>query len=148
MEVPICYSTAPSEPKEGEQVFLIDADVSMYFTFIKMAIYYLIIRFLVFDVYNIMVSKAGKFCSQATTEPCMFPISGFNLKDHEDQNVLNLLDILSLVFTVISIVFFVIFRKHQYKLRDWLDFNEISQDDFTVLIENVPRFIYDPDTTK
>lgn len=45
-------------------------------------------------------------------------------------------------------MFFLIYRKKQFRLRDWLDFNEISQDDFTVLIEYVPRFIYEEDTTK
>lgn len=34
----------------------------MYFTFIKMAIFYLIIRFLVFDVYTILVSSNGNYC--------------------------------------------------------------------------------------
>ncbi len=97
----------------------------MYFTFIKMAIFYLIIRFLVFDVYTILVSSNGNYCEgkAVTAEPCAYTVSGFNLKANENQMALGALDILSLAFTIISIVFFLIFRKQQYKLRDWLDFN-------------------------
>lgn len=117
----------------------------MYFTFIKMAIIYLILRFLVFDLFNIMKSIDGGYCAEVSSsdEPCAYFRSGYNLKSAKDQDVLNIIDILSLSFTVLSIVFFLIFRKQQYQLRDWLDFNEISQDDFTVLIEDVPKFIYE-----
>lgn len=70
------------------------------------------------------------------------------MKSAQDQDELEIVDILSLAFTVLSIIFFLVFRKKQYELRDWLDYNEISQDDFTVLIEDVPKFIYEEDTTK
>lgn len=70
------------------------------------------------------------------------------MKSAQDQDELEIVDILSLAFTVLSIIFFLVFRKKQYELRDWLDYNEISQDDFTVLIEDVPKFIYEEDTAK
>ena len=53
MELPLCYSTIPGKPEVGEDVFLIMTDVSMYFTFIKMAIIYLILRVVFFDLVNI-----------------------------------------------------------------------------------------------
>lgn len=34
------------------------------------------------------------------------------------------------------------------KVRDWLDFTTISQDDYTVLVEDIPKFIFDEGTTK
>ena len=52
-----------------------------------------------------------------------------------------------MVFTLLSIVFFIVFRKKLNEIRDWLDFNIVSQDDFAVLVEDIPKFIYDPDTT-
>ena len=135
---------------EGNEVFLLETDFSMYFTFIKMATVYLLIRFLVFDIYNILASKDGHYCASliGSKEACAYTISGYNLKSAQDQDALNIIDILSLAFTLISIVFFLIYRKKQFRLRDWLDFNEVSQDDFSVLIEYVPRFIYEEDTTK
>ena len=35
-----------------------------------------------------------------------------------------------------------------YKLLSWLDSNDISQMDFSILIENVPLFICDLETDK
>lgn len=35
-----------------------------------------------------------------------------------------------------------------YNLLSWLDFNEVSQMDFSILIENVPLFICDSTTDK
>lgn len=63
MELPLCYSTIPGKPEVGHDVFLVNTDVSMYFTFIKMAIIYLILRFIVFDLYNILMSSKGGYCA-------------------------------------------------------------------------------------
>ncbi len=113
MELPLCYSTIPGKPEAGEDVFLIMTDVSMYFTFIKMAIIYLILRFLVFDLFNIMKSIDGGYCAEVSSsdDPCAYFRSGYNLKSAKDQDVLNIIDILCLSFTILSIVFFLIFRK-------------------------------------
>lgn len=62
--------------------------------------------------------------------------------------MLNILNILALVFTVFSVIFFIVFRKKMAKVRDWLDFTTISQDDYTVLVEDIPKFIFDEGTTK
>jgi hypothetical protein len=35
-----------------------------------------------------------------------------------------------------------------YNLLSWLDFNDISQMDFSILIENIPLFICDENTDK
>jgi hypothetical protein len=68
MPIPIEYGTSPfyfcGEPniKAGDRVFLLDSGTSMYFIFIKMCIYYLLMRFLVCDLYNIISSHGGHFC--------------------------------------------------------------------------------------
>jgi hypothetical protein len=87
----------------------------MYFCFIKMVIVFLLLRFLVFDIYNIIVSNYGSYCSNYqlthTTQQCVTVMSGYNLKAAADQSQLNVMDILNLVFTVLAIVLFILFRK-------------------------------------
>ena len=125
-------------------------DVSLYFTFIKTSILYLLLRVLVVDIYTAYVSQGGHYCETklSSNEPCAYTFSGFNLKSAADQDKLNIIDLLNLAFTILSIAVFLIFRKQVFKVRDWLDFNEITQDDYTVLIENIPKFIFDDDTHK
>lgn len=124
----------------------------MYFTFIKMAIVYLIIRFLIVDIYTIIKSLNGDYCStlasSGTGETCSYMVSGYNLKHPANQSDLNGIDILNLVLTVLSIVYFLFYRKLAYRLQSWLDYNDVTQDDFSLLIENIPSFLYEPGAKK
>jgi hypothetical protein len=99
--------------------------------FIKMVVFYLIMRVLIIDVYAIYVSLNGSFCANYaathTTETCVTILSAYNLKATADQNYLNIIDILSLVFTILSIVYFIIYRKVSLRLQNWLDYNDVSQ---------------------
>ena len=117
----------------------------MYFMFAKIAIFYLIMRFLIVDVYSLIVSTRGHFCANYalthTTELCTFFISGFNMKSVKDQVYLNVIDILNLLLTILSIVFFLICRKVTFKMQNWLDYADINQEDYTIMVENVPYFI-------
>ena len=74
-------------------------------------------RFLVFDIYNILASMEGEYCSDLMSKGednlCSITISGYNLKSIKNTNQLNILDILSLVFTIVSIIFFYLFRNIQ-----------------------------------
>ena len=70
-------------------------------------------------------------------------MSGYNLKNAVNQAAINIIDILALVYVILSIAFFLIFRKKLDEIRDWLDFNIVSQDDFAVLVEDIPTFIFD-----
>lgn len=123
----------------------------MYFQFIKMVIKYLIIRFLLFDLVNIILSQSGDYCSQALmwankesirsnlpvseTDICFFTtMSAFNLKSAANQSLLNILDICSLVMTFCTIAYFVLYKKYEYKLVSWLDSNNVSQQDYSVLL--------------
>ena len=150
MDIPLCYSTTPDQPEEGKDVFLLATDVSLYFIFVKMVIFFLILKMLLIDAYTLYASMNGGYCSQLLStqhKTCSYTMSGYNLKSAADQSEINIIDILALAFTLISIVFFIVFRKQLNKMRDWLDFNIVSQDDFTVFVEDIPKFIYDPDTT-
>jgi uncharacterized protein YegP (UPF0339 family) len=152
MDIPLCYSTTPDPPQEGNQVFLVATDCSLYFIFVKMVIYYLILKVLIFDAFTIYASSKGSFCTNYhaanPNKICAYTLSGYNLKSAADQAYLNIVDILALAFTLFSVIFFIVFRKRMSKVRDWLDFSTISQDDFTVLVEDIPKFIFDEGTTK
>lgn len=52
----------PGKPVVGYEVFLLPNGASLYFTFIKMVLFYLLIRLIVFDVFNYISSLGGKFC--------------------------------------------------------------------------------------
>ena len=119
----------------------------MYFTFAKMAIFYLLLRFLLVDLFTIIVSINGGYCATFAVanvnSPCTFTVSGYNLKSVSGQKYLNILDILNLILTITSMVFFNIYRKIFYKLQNWLDYSDISQEDYSVLIENIPIILED-----
>ena len=61
----------------------------MYFTFIKMVLFYLLIRLIVFDILNYILSASGQFCSKEAlltaggTDKCaatsFLNMSGYNL---------------------------------------------------------------------
>jgi hypothetical protein len=48
------------------------------------------------------------------------------------------LDILCLLIVIGSIVFFIFYRKLQYKIYDSIDSENQTQDDYTILVENIP----------
>jgi hypothetical protein len=115
-----------------------------------MAIIYLIMRFLIFDIFSIVTSKNGSFCSNVKlanrTDTCSVArfgiMSGYNFNSAADQPSLDIISILGLAITVVSIIYFIWYKSKQYKMMSWLDRNNKSQDDFSILIENVPMFIY------
>ena len=45
---------------------------------------------------------------------------------------------LNFIMVVSSVVFFVIYRKYQYDIYGMLDLHNLSQDDFTVIVKDVP----------
>lgn len=89
MEIPLCYPTTPDPPQEGNPVFLVATDSSLYFIFVKMVIYYLIMKVLIFDAFTVYASSKGSFCSSYhaanPTKICAYTLSGYNLKSAADQ---------------------------------------------------------------
>jgi hypothetical protein len=47
------------------------------------------------------------------------------------------------MFCIIAIFYFVYFKTYCYKLYYFLEHNDVSQDDFTILVENIPSIITD-----
>jgi len=146
MEINICYSTSPNKPEVGQPVFLVATDTSLYFYFVKMVVIFLLMKLLVVDAFVLYASTQGQFCHQnflKTGSSCTYTYSGYNLMSGSNQAILNYIDLAALAFTILSCVFFTIFRKKLAKMQDWLDFNETTEDDFTVLVEDIPSFLYD-----
>ena len=118
----------------------------MYFLFIKAVIIYLTLRLLIFDIANIIFSMNGHYCPsvQNSTDACAFTnISGYNLNTLQDQKALDYLDYFNLGLTILSIIYFYFNRKHQASLMNWLDRSDISQKDFSILVEDIPLLIYE-----
>jgi len=120
-------------------VFLLPAGVGVYFRFIKIAIFYLILRFLILDAYTIYWSLYGSYCAnlhhENYTDLCLLTISGVNLKTLQDQDKLVMLDWLSLGFTFISILYFWYFRYRIKRDYGWMDICEdVSQENYSLLL--------------
>jgi hypothetical protein len=62
------YGTTPSKDdvKAGSNIFLLNAGSAMFFTFIKMTIAYLLMRFLLSDCYNLITNTVSTTCDQGS----------------------------------------------------------------------------------
>jgi hypothetical protein len=149
--IPLCYGTSPDPIVAGEAKFLLNSGTAMYFTFIKMCICYLLLRFLICDAFNMFTSYLGHYCKQ-NPKQCGGDynsyLSGYNKHTPEDAAFVDLVSYLNIAVTVASIVYFYYCRKYQYKIFSILEHSQISQEEFSILIENIPIFIYDETTTK
>ena len=120
----------------------------MYFTFIKMAIVFLILRFL-FDLYIIIfASSSGKFCSNISTsysyQPCAIQISAYNFKSASNQSQLNWLDILSFFYVIFAILYMIVFRKIMFCIQsNYIWFPKFNIESYSVQLENIPSMLYD-----
>jgi hypothetical protein len=58
------YGTTPSPDhiKAGKDIFLLNAGSAMFFTFIKMTVIYLVLRFLLSDCYNLITNLLSTNC--------------------------------------------------------------------------------------
>lgn len=97
----------------------------MFFSFIKMAIIYLLIVFLVCGIFNLFTSIDGNYCVKHTKlcEKNIFEmISAYNkYLDKSKSEMLKIENILSLCVVVLSIIFFIIYRKIQYDIYQEID---------------------------
>ena len=118
----------------------------MYFTFIKMVIVYLLVRFFIVDIFELIASIQGNFCSSMFEAQkknlCSTTLSGWNLKSTANTSSLNVLTILALIFTIVSIPLFHYFRSILRKQKNIAESLEFSQDKFSILLENLPEWIY------
>lgn len=117
--------------------------VSLYFSFIKTVTWYLLIRFILFDLYNMYMSMYGDYCSSLKSDKssdlCSITVSGYNLKGNEDTHVL---DLLNFAFTLVSIAYFIHFKNFQEEQRIEARHESVNEEDFSVILENIPIIIY------
>ena len=58
-----------------------------------------------------------------------------------------MLSILNLIFIVVAIIFFIWYSRYSYKIYYFLEQNDVTQDDYSVLIEGIPLIIFDEETS-
>jgi hypothetical protein len=152
-EVPLCYSTCMREPRLGEPKEILPLGVNIYFSFLKMFILLLLLRFIVFDI-NVIVSSSlyGDYCSQvaldSTSLKCSVTISGYNLNSPTNQERLKTVDILGLVYVLLAMCYFIVFRKILHNFRKYARGKDFIDNNFTILVEHVPSFFYEPGKTR
>jgi hypothetical protein len=59
-----------------------------------------------------------------------------------------ILDLLCLIVVIGSIVFFILYRKIQYQISDYIDAENQTQDDYTILVEGIPILDYKKRSSK
>lgn len=96
--------------------------LSLYFSFIKRIIGYFVLRFLVFDLYNLYISMYGDYCSNilksSSTDLCTITYSGYNLKGTKHLQGTNVLDLLNFIFTLLAIIYFILFKRFQEEQKN------------------------------
>jgi hypothetical protein len=124
------------------QFFVLDSGASMFFTFIKATIIFLAILFALAGLYPIHTSFVSRDYCKMNEEMCgdswfinFSPVkfSGTNYSYNYD-----IMNVLNTVMIGASIIFFIAFRRYQYDIYGMLDLNNETQDDFTVLVKNIP----------
>ncbi len=90
-----------------------------------MIILYLALVFIIVDAYALIINIKGSYCSINVYE-CennfFVNISTYNLShDFTMNNYVYTLDILCLLVVIGSIVFFILYRKTQYQIYDFID---------------------------
>ena len=132
---------------------MLPTTISLYFTFIKAIIIYTAIRFLTVDLFNLLTTFSKQLCALAGSKHtnlgkiCLsylyrvFPSP--SSKQYQYQEAIITLASLNLMFCIIAIFYFVSYQIHCYKLYYFLEHKDIGQDDFTILVENIPSIIYD-----
>jgi hypothetical protein len=65
VRIKLKYGTTPSKKyvKAGGNIFLLNSGSAMFFTFIKMTIVYLLLRFVLSDCYNLISNTTANTCS-------------------------------------------------------------------------------------
>lgn len=70
-------------------------------------------------------------------------LSSYNKRAVEDEDKMFVLAIFNLVVVFLSIAFFYFFRSIQSKIYANAGFFKFGLDEYTVLVENIPLFLYE-----
>ena len=103
-------------------------------------------RFFILDAYNLYTNQMGNYCSlpaqakslTVCTTPLIDNYATPNKSTPQGQPYFIILDFLNLVLTFVTIVFFVYGRIKLFSLYNSLETWDVTEDDYSVLIEDVP----------
>ena len=136
----ISLSSPTTDP--NDKGFLLNTSATLFFSFIKMAICYSIIMFLVCGLFNLLTSLDGNYCvkhPKICTKSVFELISTYNKHmDPKERIMLEIQNILCLVSVILSIIFFTYYKKMRSKIYDIIDDKNQTQDDYTIFVENIP----------
>jgi len=115
----------------------------MFFTFIKMTIVYLGLRFFLTDGYNLITNIFADNCKDPKNiSECSnnfaAKFSNFNKSTNQDEAYLFTVDILNIITVFISIIFFTLYRRYQYRIYSLADMSNHTQADYTIFVESIP----------
>jgi hypothetical protein len=135
----LCYPTFLREAEESKEKNELPLGVVLYFCFVKMVLAFLLLRLLVFDLYNMLASVYGNYCANLNSanvpDLCTTTVSAYNLKSASSQTQLNVLDILCFTFVLLAILFFVLFRKLLNHQRNaYIPFPFFNEKSYAVLV--------------
>lgn len=131
---------------ESKDVFQIQAGDALFFCFVKLLITQLVMRFVIMDAYNLYTNYLGTYCSEPAQvnskhvcKTLWVDLSATpNKNTFHDQHYFITLDYLNFVLTIVSIIFCLYGRAKLYVLYNQLETWDVTQDDYSVLIEDIP----------
>ena len=127
-------------------MFKIQAGDALFFCFVKLVISFLVLRFLLFDLFNMYANVQGGYCTEepqvSSLSICNSPFidifSTPNRSTPKGQHFFIGSDILGLLFTMISIFFFIYGRVKLFQLYLMLESWDVTEDDYSILVEDIP----------
>ena len=164
IEIPLNYSTYPKAETKGGQdednvcvdegmgpkgdttTFLLQSGDALFFCFIKLVISFLLLRFLILDVYKLWANYHGSVCAlgrldwmdKICTNWLVSVLSTYNNMVADSEILFERIDLLSLIVTVVTIIFFIYGRIKLRQLYWLLQRSDVTEDDFSILIEDIP----------
>lgn len=111
--------------------------VAFFFTFIKFLVLLLIARILILDIFNIVTNLFnGDFCEDKCSKQLWSLASIIHKNNRAD--LVHITNILVLVVCVVKVILFICYRSFQYSMYDKIDYQNQTQDDFSIFVENIP----------
>lgn len=147
LPLPLAYPTTPGLHDHPREEYKLSAGMSLFFSFIKMAVVYLCMRFLVTDAFNLLSSAAGGSYCESYPDFCgsgvIGEMSAYN--KIEEEGLVWALDVLNLLTVLLSMVYFGVYRKLQYGIASSINEAQHTQDDYSLYLSHIPILLLDPD---
>ena len=125
---------------DNEHLAYLGPGYTLFFVFIKYAIAFLTIFFLVIGIYELVSNYNGTHCS---SDPACYHgyaiiLSIYNKAD--DPESLGIQQWLNLALMFIMIIMIQLMRRQKRRTAADCDERDISTSDYTILVENIPNY--------